>query len=277
MVKIAIAGGSGNVGQEIIDDAPAGEATPDITWIKTDYKDPTELTLILQGVHTLLSFASEQEDPSSPVQKRLIDAAVQAGVKRFAPSEWATAGLEHLSWYAYKAETRRYLEELNKDKKVASESLVEKLENLTQENIYGSDDDRITFTSVHDLANVVAMAIDFEAEWPVVGGIRGTDISIGQLIALGEKVRGGLPFDVEKLKAGDLENGNWETLWLPKIDHPSIPLEQVEAFSKVGVAGILLAISANAFAVSNEWNRLLPEYKFTQMEDFLTTEWSCKP
>lgn len=56
--------------------------------------------------------------------------------------------------------------------------------------IDGSDDDRITFTTVHDLANVVAMAIDFEGEWPVVGGIRGTDISIGQLIALGEKVRG---------------------------------------------------------------------------------------
>jgi hypothetical protein len=57
--------------------------------------------------------------------------------------------------------------------------------------IDGSYDDRITFTSVHDLANVVAMAIDFDAEWPVVGGIRGTDISIGQLIVLGEKVRGG--------------------------------------------------------------------------------------
>lgn len=29
------------------------------------------------------------------------------------------SGLEHLSWYAYKGETRRYLEELNKDKKVS--------------------------------------------------------------------------------------------------------------------------------------------------------------
>jgi hypothetical protein len=88
---------------------------------------------------------------------------------------------------------------------------------------------------------------------------------------------GGLPFHVEKLKAEDLENGNWQTSWIPKVDHPSIPPEQVEAFSKVGVAGILLAISANAFTVSDEWNRLLPEYKFTQVEDFLTTAWSCKP
>ena len=28
------------------------------------------------------------------------------------------SGLEHLSWYAYKGETRQYLKELNKDKKV---------------------------------------------------------------------------------------------------------------------------------------------------------------
>lgn len=33
------------------------------------------------------------------------------------------SGLEHLSWCAYKAETRRYLKELNKDKKVSCERL----------------------------------------------------------------------------------------------------------------------------------------------------------
>ena len=45
-------------------------------------------------------------------------------------------------------------------------------------------------TTVQDLANVVARAIGFEGEWPVIGGIQGTKISVGQLIALGEKVRG---------------------------------------------------------------------------------------
>ena len=38
----------------------------------------------------MLSFVVNQEDPASTVQKNLIDAAVQAGVKRFAPSEWST-------------------------------------------------------------------------------------------------------------------------------------------------------------------------------------------
>jgi hypothetical protein len=57
----------------------------------------------------------------------------------------------------------------------------------------GGDNDRITLTTAQDLANVVARAVEYEGEWPVVGGIRGTELSIGQLLALGEKVRGMLP------------------------------------------------------------------------------------
>jgi hypothetical protein len=52
------------------------------------------------------------------------------------------------------------------------------------------DDSQITLTTVQDLAIVVARAIDFKGEWPVISGIRGSDISIGQLISLGEKIRG---------------------------------------------------------------------------------------
>jgi hypothetical protein len=58
----------------------------------------------------------------------------------------------------------------------------------------GGDDDRITLTTVKDLDNVVARAIEYEGEWPVVGGIRGTELSIGQLLVLGEKIRGTFPY-----------------------------------------------------------------------------------
>lgn len=58
----------------------------------------------------------------------------------------------------------------------------------------GGDDNRITLTTVQDFANVVARAIDFEGEWPVVSGIRGADMSIGQLITLGENIRGACAF-----------------------------------------------------------------------------------
>ncbi|KAJ5689983.1 NAD(P)-binding protein [Penicillium macrosclerotiorum] len=339
MVKIAVAGGSGNIGQEIIDaliatqkheilllsrkvycllasqsrflgsqvdrfskDAPSEDVLNRVRWVKVDYNDPKQLAQVLQGVHTLLSFTILQEDPLSPVQKNLIDAAVQAGVKRFAPSEWGSSNLEHLSWYAYKGETRRYLEELNKDKKVLEYTLFQPgfmMNYLTRPHksskhlqqidtpwdLYnrrfivmdGSDDHIITLTTVQDLANVVARAIDFEGEWPVVGGIKGTDISMGQFARLAESVRGGTPFKIERLKKNDLLSGEWKTSWLPKVEHPSIPSGQLDMMSRVIVSGLVLGISAKDFVVSDEWNQLLPDYKFTQAEDFLAEAWQGKP
>lgn len=53
-----------------------------------------------------------------------------------------------------------------------------------------SDDAKITFTAVEDLANVVARAVDYEGEWPRIGGISGTTLTLSQLFAIGERVRG---------------------------------------------------------------------------------------
>lgn len=122
MVKIAIAGGAGNVGQEVIDallarnkheililsrkvcplrsilsayltasqDAPETEIAPGVKWAKTSYQDIDELVKILEGVHTVLSFMSVgPAGLEGRPQENLIDASVKAGVKRFAPSEWA--------------------------------------------------------------------------------------------------------------------------------------------------------------------------------------------
>jgi NmrA-like family len=61
-----------------------------VTWVKTSYQGLKELTEILKDVHTVLSFVVTQSDPGNVSQKNLIDAAIRAGVKRFAPSEWAT-------------------------------------------------------------------------------------------------------------------------------------------------------------------------------------------
>jgi nucleoside-diphosphate-sugar epimerase len=56
--------------------------------------------------------------------------------------------------------------------------------------VEGTLDDEITYTSVEDIANIVTRAIDFEGEWPVVGGISGDRISIRQLLKVGEELRG---------------------------------------------------------------------------------------
>jgi hypothetical protein len=56
--------------------------------------------------------------------------------------------------------------------------------------VEGSEASLITLTAVSDVAKVVARAVDYEGEWPVTGGIKGEDVSIAQLIKLGESIRG---------------------------------------------------------------------------------------
>ncbi|RMZ76209.1 hypothetical protein DV738_g5038, partial [Chaetothyriales sp. CBS 135597] len=323
MVKIALAGGSGDVAQEIRDvlvatkkheililsrrDAPApgSAALPaGVSWVKANYNDVSQLAQVLQGVNTVLSFVTSDttDDGQANVQKNLIDAAVQAGVKRFAPSEWATSGFKHLDWYSHKATGRKYLADLNRDKKVLEYTLFQPglflnyftgsypssnhlhviqtpvdFEGRRAILVEGSGDDAsLTLTTVQDLAHVVARAIDYEGEWPVVGGIKGAQVSLRELVTLGEKIRGG-PFPVEYAKVADLEQGKWSTSWTPKIVHSSLPPDQADAVSAVISAGILLAISAGSWTVSDEWNRLLPDYSFTQPEEFLTKAWAGKP
>lgn len=48
----------------------------------------------------------------------------------------------------------------------------------------------MSLTTVADLCNVVARAIEFEGEWPVDGGIRGNALTMGELLVLAEKIRG---------------------------------------------------------------------------------------
>ncbi len=46
---------------------------------------------------------------------------------------------------------------------------------------------------------------------------------------------------------------------------------------KTVLIGMLLSSAKGAWDVSDEFNRLLPDYKFTQAEDFLTQVWEGKP
>jgi nucleoside-diphosphate-sugar epimerase len=120
-----------------------------------------------------------------------------------------------MPWYSFKAQTRQYLEEINKDPKVLEYCLfqpglftnylthpyrstthVADIEtpfdfgNRRMIVCRGGGDHKITFTTVRDLANVVALAVEYDGEWPVVGGMKGSDLSVGQLLALGEELRG---------------------------------------------------------------------------------------
>ncbi|KAM0351706.1 hypothetical protein ACHAPU_002716 [Fusarium lateritium] len=318
MVKIAIAGASSELAREILDrlvDTGRHEITAlvrkepfvfpklaGVEWIQTDYEDKSNLVKLLSGVHTVLCFFAAHLDPGSTTQKRLIDAAIEAGVKRYAPSEWATGvkladSLDVMSWYSGKIEVTEYLESINSDKMVleytrfqpgafmdylchprkTSKYITTTVLNIDFQKkhafvVEGTLDDEIVYTSVEDIANVVTQAVDYQGKWPVVGGIRGNATTIRQLLKVGEDLRG-KPFEIEWLKMEDVAAGELKTDNYPRIDLPSIPQEQVEAFSKMATIGILIAFHRGVYDVSNEWNQLLPDYKFTKAEALLKRAW----
>jgi uncharacterized protein YbjT (DUF2867 family) len=66
----------------------ARDCTTGVAWRGVNYNDKNEVVEALRGIHTVLSFIQLLADPENKAQKNLIDAAIVAGVKRFAPSEW---------------------------------------------------------------------------------------------------------------------------------------------------------------------------------------------
>lgn len=136
----------------------------------------------------------------------------------------------------------------------------------------------INFVSVQDVARVVTAAISYPHEWPVVGGIRGTQITVYELVRLAEKIRG-TSMEVTKLEKEDLLKGEWKAGWAPKLDHPSLSEEQVEVMSKYMAGRILLAADAGAYEVGGEWNEKLKTGGFEAegLEGFLREAWEGKP
>lgn len=62
--------------------------------------------------------------------------------------------------------------------------------------------------------------------------------------------------------------------WLPEVDHPAIPEGTHAVVGPQIVAGVLQGLAAGEWESSDAWNRLLPDFKFTQPEEFLTAAWA---
>lgn len=64
---------------------------------------------------------------------------------------------------------------------------------------------------------------------------------------------------------------------MPKVDHSAIPSDQAEQLAGMFLAGMALGIHAGALTVSDEWNRILPDYRFSQPAEFLAVVWNGQP
>ncbi|KAK6833485.1 NAD(P)-binding protein [Apiospora arundinis] len=317
MVKVAIAGGSGQVAREIIDalvasgkheitilsrgnSAPQG-LPPGTKWQTVDYQDKSSLVQDLQGIHTLLSFVQLLSDPNQESQRNLIDAAILAGVKRFAPSEYGSKGTVNMGWWDGKQRIREYLEEVNRTEKILEYTLFQPglfLDYLafpykTAKHIdplqlgfnFGKnramvvedhEDAVVTLTTAADLAAIVARAVEYEGTWPTTSGIRGNRLTFSQVIGIGERVRG-RAFDVGKVRLDDLEAGELKSSWDLEAVHKAVSQDQASAMQKMVSIGFLLSSVKGAWDSSDEMNRLFPDYKFTSAEEFLKGVWEGKP
>lgn len=88
-------------------------------------------------------------------------------------------------------------------------------------------------------------------------------------------LKGG-PFNVERLKFDDLKEGIVKSSWRPKIEHAAFTPEEVVALESKVVSGIVIGIGTGMMEASDEWNKLLPDYKFTKAENFLALAWGGK-
>jgi nucleoside-diphosphate-sugar epimerase len=321
MVRIAIAGASGQLSKEILDglvetdkheiiglvrkDPKSLPETRGVRWAQTNYKDRSQLVHLLRGVHTVLCFFISHKDAGGVDQKRLIDAAIEAGVQRYAASEWSIGSKlesvrDAVPWYSSKLNVRTYLHELNQTEKVLEYTLFhpglfmnylgyprQTTKHITlfpllfdfdgMRAIVGEQslDAKIAYSTVEDIVGVVARAVEYEGEWPRVGGITGSQVTVAQLLELGKKIRG-RPFDIEWVKEEDAQAGRARVSWLPPLDPQilsDVPKEQQEAFQTAIVTGTLVAVAAGAWETTDEWNQILPDYKFTSLEAFLKQVW----
>ncbi|GKZ21814.1 hypothetical protein AbraIFM66951_008722 [Aspergillus brasiliensis] len=315
MVKVAIAGGSGNVAQEVIDRILAKgsheivvlsrripQRTDNINtrWVQVDYESKASLVRAFSDIDTVLSFLAIP-DPTSMVrlQKNMIDAAIEAGVRRFAPSEWGSTIKSDMGIYGYKDEVRRYLAEVNEHDKRLEYCLFQpgfftnyfghpystaKYFSMSAtyvdfENrralLVDDGDHKISLTTVQDMAGVVAEALEYPGQWPTVGGFSGSEITLAELIQLGEEIRG--PFEVEKVFSKDLRAGELKASWYPVVSHPSIPSDRSDEMSKMITTYFLRGVSEGGWHASHEWNDRLPDFPFTPAKEYLTSLWKGRP
>jgi hypothetical protein len=86
-----------------------------------------------------------------------------------------------LDYLAFPYKTAKYIDPLQS---------VFDYQNCRAITVEGHEDAVMSLTSAADVAAVVARAVEYEGEWPTIGGIRGNRATSSQIIEIGEKIRG---------------------------------------------------------------------------------------
>lgn len=239
MVKVALAGATGGFGRAVLRvflNTPHGHelmvlsrnANPALSAAgvdvrAVDYASVESMTAALSGVHTVLSFIGGQDaSVMETSQLSLLEAAKAAGVKRFAPSEYATSTNEGIDgyifkervWNAVKVSDLEYTKFscgvfLNilgtgtpKNPSAGSEFKTGEEEALGglrpwdfiinkkagTADVPGDGNAKLALTDTADVGRFVLAALDLE-KWPEELGMTGDSKSFNELIALVEQAQ----------------------------------------------------------------------------------------
>jgi nucleoside-diphosphate-sugar epimerase len=270
-----------------------------VSYKTVDYHSLASLTTALRGFDVCLSFLVVHLDTDCTIQKNLIQACISAGVRRFGPSEWSIKNNSGCPPYANKDLIAEYLQEVNQGEKKLEYCLFQPsifMDYFAHPNplspglitypffidlemrramVLDDGNQPIVVTAISDVSNMLALALDDDKEWPVVGGMRGARTTINELLALGREIRGG-NWTVEYIKGEDIERNVLDTSWVPQMSHPVIPVHEREKFSKEFVIMFFQAIMNGSWDVSDYWNSRFPEYRFMGLEEYLRMAWVGK-
>ncbi|KAG5746896.1 hypothetical protein H9Q70_010421 [Fusarium xylarioides] len=251
MAIVAIAGGTGGVGKTIVEHlkhhgahklfilgrkAPADSTPESPTFLVVDYINVKALTILLEDhkIDTVVSAINLETEAGGQSQLSLIAAA-----------DKSPSNLKTFRWL------------LDMEKGIAV--------------IPGSGNDKFTVTYSEDLARFIVRLIDTDEKWPQRGFLSGSDISVNELIAIAERIRGS-KMDIIYDPIDKLERGDATILWHPE--------DVTEEEFKPLLAGLCRMIVAGACILPDDDRRLdrrFPEVPLTSVEEIMAKAWSGKP
>lgn len=283
---VAIAGGLGGIGRYIVDEliaqkrpvrvlsrTEAVSPSPLAEVVAVNYDDKDNLTKALQGVHTVISTIFPR-DPEACFQahKNLIDASVSAGVKRFAPSEWATDNdiakipdyepkhrihdylkttkLEYtlfhngifMDYFAANGETG-YLQDLR--------FVVNSVEHKA--TIPGTGDELVAFTKATDVGKFVVAALELKT-WPEKSAMASEVLTYNQVVDIAE----------------DVLQTKFDRTYL-SVDQLRANLKPSPAFMENFYWDIMIALAEGRMTYATNLNTLGPHVRPTTIREFLQT------
>ncbi|KAL7939269.1 NAD(P)-binding protein [Trichoderma chlorosporum] len=294
MVTVAVAGGGSAIAGNIIDAilatkkhqlvvltrSPRPELEKQGAIVKVvDYESHEQLTKALQGVHTVLSCIWTYGPPVGTLQLALLEAAKDAKVKRFVPSEWSITAYDEVAYYkpkeaVWEAVKKSGLEYTRiipgiwtnvwapgapRNEAIARAGYQGPpflIDIINGEALIPGDGSAIVSgTDMRDVGKYTAAVLDFE-KWDEDSVIVGDKFTFNELVAKIEKVTG------KTLKKTFL---SLETINAVIAGNPDPATLMIHEFAKI--------IAEGQYDLTPNLNQRVPEIVPIKIDEFLAEHW----